>query len=102
MDSADLRALFAMADDLSGAAEAAMALRGTRSVVSLSGPVDAEVVVVDLDTRAAAPEVAADAVTRALAGAPPGVRVFKKIDSLLRGNVAAEVGARPRPGTRWW
>jgi 4-phospho-D-threonate 3-dehydrogenase / 4-phospho-D-erythronate 3-dehydrogenase len=89
------RRVFALADDLSGAAETAMALsvRGTRSVVSLSGSADADVVVVDLDTRAAPASAAATSVTRALAGVRPGYRVFKKIDSLLRGNVAAEVGA---------
>jgi 4-hydroxythreonine-4-phosphate dehydrogenase len=88
--------LFAVADDLSGAAETAMALsmRGTRSVVLLAPrPHPAEVVVVDLDTRAQPPATAARAVAGALAHARPGDRVFKKIDSLLRGNVAAEVGA---------
>jgi 4-hydroxythreonine-4-phosphate dehydrogenase len=87
--------VFAVADDLSGAAETAMALsvRGSRSVVVLSGSASADVVVVDLDTRAAPASDAASSVTRALAEVPPGYRVFKKIDSLLRGNVAAEVGA---------
>ncbi len=87
---------FAVADDLSGAAETAMALsmRGTRSVVLLAPrPHPADVVVVDLDTRAQPPAMAARAVADALAHARPGDRVFKKIDSLLRGNVAAEVGA---------
>lgn len=98
MGSSAFERVFAVADDLSGAAETAMALRGTRSVVSLSGVASAEVVVVDLDTRAASPDVAAGAVARALAGAPQDARVFKKIDSLLRGNVAAEVGAVARAG----
>jgi 4-phospho-D-threonate 3-dehydrogenase / 4-phospho-D-erythronate 3-dehydrogenase len=89
------RRVFAVADDLSGAAETAMALsvRRTRSVVSLSGAASADVVVVDLDTRASTASEAASAVTLALAAARPGYRVFKKIDSLLRGNVAAEIGA---------
>jgi 4-hydroxythreonine-4-phosphate dehydrogenase len=88
--------LFAVADDLSGAAETAMALsvRGTRNVVLLAArPHPADVVVVDLDTRVQRPDLAARAVTDALAHVRPGDRVFKKIDSLLRGNVAAEVGA---------
>jgi 4-hydroxythreonine-4-phosphate dehydrogenase len=88
--------VFAVADDLSGAAETAIALdmRETRSVVLMSAHAHpAEVVVVDLDTRGAPPQAAADAMTSALAGVRPGDRVFKKIDSLLRGNVAAEVGA---------
>lgn len=93
--------LFAVADDLSGAAETAMALsvRGTRSVVLLAArPHPADVVVVDLDTRAQPPAMAARAVADALAHVRPGDRVFKKIDSLLRGNVAAEVGALAEAG----
>lgn len=93
--------LFAVADDLSGAAETAMALsvRGTRSVVLLAPrPHPADVVVVDLDTRAQRPATAARAVADALAHVRPGDRVFKKIDSLLRGNVAAEVGALAAAG----
>ncbi len=93
--------LFAVADDLSGAAETALALsmRGTRSVVLLAPrPHPADVVVVDLDTRAQRPALAARAVADALAHVRPGDRVFKKIDSLLRGNVAAEVGALTEAG----
>jgi 4-hydroxythreonine-4-phosphate dehydrogenase len=93
----------AIADDLSGAAETAIAL-GERSLVLLS--IDrlgasfgqAGVVVLDLDTRAADPAVAAQAVTAALARVRPADRVFKKIDSLLRGHLAAEIGALVRSG----
>jgi 4-hydroxythreonine-4-phosphate dehydrogenase len=88
--------VLAVADDLSGAAETAIALgmRETRSVVLMSAHAHpADVVVVDLDTRGASPSAAAEALTSALAGARPGDHVFKKIDSLLRGNVAAEIGA---------
>jgi 4-hydroxythreonine-4-phosphate dehydrogenase len=86
--------VFAVADDLSGAAETAMALRGMRSVVMTRvRTVPADVVVLDLDTRSAPPPEAARSVTSALTHVPPGYRVFKKIDSLLRGNVAAEVAA---------
>ncbi|MFD4668644.1 four-carbon acid sugar kinase family protein [Lentzea sp. NPDC058450] len=88
--------VFAVADDLSGAAETAVALgvRGTRSVVLLQArDSSAEVVVVDTDSRALPPGAAAAAVTSALTSVRPGDRVFKKIDSLLRGNVSAEIGA---------
>jgi 4-phospho-D-threonate 3-dehydrogenase / 4-phospho-D-erythronate 3-dehydrogenase len=47
----------------------------------------------DLGTRAAPPEEAAQAVTDSLVAAPSGARIVKKIDSLLRGNLAAELGA---------
>ena len=88
--------VFAVADDLSGAAETAVALsvRGTRSAVLLTArESSADVVVIDTDSRALSPAAAREAVTVALTGVRQGDRLFKKIDSLLRGNVAAEVGA---------
>ncbi|MDQ1032361.1 uncharacterized protein YgbK (DUF1537 family) [Streptomyces umbrinus] len=87
--------VFALADDLSGAAETAAAL-GLRGRIVLgpttAPPCDGESVVLDLDTRQLAPEDAASAVRAALAYADGGV-VLKKIDSLLRGNLAAEAAA---------
>ncbi|MFD3380360.1 four-carbon acid sugar kinase family protein [Streptomyces sp. NPDC058697] len=87
--------VFALADDLSGAAETAAAL-GLRGRILLgpatAPPRDGESVVLDLDTRQLAPEDAASAVLAALAYADGGV-VLKKIDSLLRGNLAAEAAA---------
>ena len=77
--------MLAVADDLSGAVEAASVL-GARRVVL--GPRDAHDGVVDLDSRELAPEEAARRV-RAL----DGRIAFKKIDSLLRGNVKAEIEA---------
>lgn len=91
--------LAVVADDLSGAAECAARanLRVSRSMVVLhcsrSLPPEASVVTVDTDSRSAAP---ADAATRAraAAGAVKHVPVVvKKIDSLLRGHLAAEVTA---------
>lgn len=96
-----------VADDLSGAAESAATflLRTTRISVLLTFSADdphdhsAEsnrVVVLDTDSRhlgaAAAGDAVARSVAQALTGAH-GVRVVKKVDSLLRGNVAAEVRA---------
>ena len=96
-----------VADDLSGAAESAATflLRTTRIQVHLAHdgpdgperPADAlRVVVIDSDTRHAPPEAASAAVARYAAqalGATRTTRVVKKVDSLLRGNLAAEVGA---------
>jgi uncharacterized protein YgbK (DUF1537 family) len=81
-----------LADDLSGAAEVAgIAWRcGLRSRVSISGRGDGEcdVLVISTETRLA-PAAKAAAVVRALGVAP----AFKKIDSVLRGPVRAEVEA---------
>ncbi|MEU1804610.1 four-carbon acid sugar kinase family protein [Streptomyces sp. NPDC019937] len=107
MELPPVRSVLAVADDLSGAAETAAGLssRTTRSRVLLLGPdgtcpeqmsaADAHTVtVLDLDSRQCPAEDAADAVRGALRRtATGGTLVLKKIDSLLRGNVAAEVAA---------
>lgn len=91
---------FVIADDLTGAAElAALAHQaGLRAVVLTELPhrrVDAEVVVCDSDSRLDSPTVAARKVgqlarrLRAL----PHAGIFKKVDSVLRGNVMAEIEA---------
>ncbi|TDC48782.1 hypothetical protein E1212_20045 [Jiangella ureilytica] len=95
-----------LADDLTGAAEAAAAfvartprivdlrmVRGTRDVFD-SGCV----VAVDTDSRYATPLTAADGIAAALALLPPGGVVVKKLDSTLRGPLAAELGALRAPG----
>ncbi|MFE9204626.1 four-carbon acid sugar kinase family protein [Micromonospora sp. NPDC007230] len=96
--------LTVVADDLSGAAEAAATflLRTTRISVLLGhepppcGPADAatppRVVAVDTATRALHPTDAADRIKSLLTGSPGGT-VLKKVDSLLRGNLATEVAA---------
>ncbi|MFB6140416.1 MAG: four-carbon acid sugar kinase family protein, partial [Halosimplex sp.] len=55
-------------------------------------PDGGDVLVVDTDSRDAAPAVAAAAVARAVDAAPADL-VYKKVDSTLRGNVVAEVDA---------
>ncbi|NUS89898.1 MAG: 4-hydroxythreonine-4-phosphate dehydrogenase, partial [Streptomyces sp.] len=98
--------MLAVADDLSGAAETAAGLesRTTRSRVVLVGSSAAprhpgEATVLDLDSRHLPAAAAAEAVRAALALPPPGdTLVLKKIDSLLRGNVAAEVAALAADG----
>jgi 4-hydroxythreonine-4-phosphate dehydrogenase len=99
-----------IADDLTGAADcgAAFAESGMETVVLLGPSGDsvrpeglkgAKVVAIDADTRGLGPEQAAEAVTRivhAYEDVGPDVAsrlTFKKIDSTLRGNVAAELRA---------
>lgn len=88
-----------IADDLSGAADCAIgfAAHGARTVVTLDAAADvggAQVVAADVDSRRMAP---ADAAARNLSawlhGNGADRRVYKKIDSTLRGNWAAETAA---------
>ncbi|MPY59594.1 4-hydroxythreonine-4-phosphate dehydrogenase [Streptomyces spongiae] len=99
--------MLALADDLSGAAETAMALRLPSRIVlgapagglraeggSVALPAAGECVVVDLDSRQLPANDAARSVQSAVAaGAFHGGLLFKKVDSLLRGNLAAETVA---------
>lgn len=87
--------VFALADDLSGAAETAAVLMSSSrpARITLSGPpytFAAPVVVADLDSRyrAGAGELVGEALRHA-----GDRRVFIKIDSLLRGNVATTAAA---------
>lgn len=99
-----------IADDLSGALDAAAAFHhaGQRVRVLLSAEDwiarDDELIALTTETRNAAPETAAAAVARTLArGCIQGARLrYKKIDSTLRGPIAAELTALARelPGTR--
>ena len=91
-----------IADDLSGAADCAIGFvcAGLRTVVALSPAQvtgDAQVIAVDTDSRRLPPREAADCATAAFqALIRPGQRLYKKIDSTLRGNWAAEVAALQR------
>jgi D-threonate/D-erythronate kinase len=89
-----------LADDLSGAADCGVACvgAGLETLVALKhsdeDPV-ADVLALDADTRAMAPDRAAeefDRLTRIYA-VNRDVLLFKKIDSTLRGNVGAELAA---------
>ncbi|MEU6913871.1 four-carbon acid sugar kinase family protein [Streptomyces olindensis] len=95
------RPVLALADDLSGAAETAVALRSPGRI--LLGPVPApappapgESLVLDLDSRQRPAAEAARAVRDVTLSAPPDALLFKKVDSLLRGNLAAEAAAYAR------
>jgi uncharacterized protein YgbK (DUF1537 family) len=88
-----------IADDLSGAADCAIAFAGagrsTAVTLNASRAMSAAAVVaVDTDTRRMPPAEAARRTRAAwLAQRGPGRRLYKKIDSTLRGNWAAEVAA---------
>lgn len=107
--SARMKTYF-IADDLSGALDAAAAFhhagRRVRIVLAAEGwsASDDAVVGITTETRNSPPDRAAAVVTRTLArGAALGARlVYKKIDSTLRGPVAAEIAtlARQLPGSR--
>lgn len=87
-----------IADDLTGAADAAAAYGPTHSsavILDVDGTwPEAEMLSINTESRYLAAEEAASAVTSA-AGRALGQdrRIFKKIDSMLRGNVGAEVAA---------
>jgi len=96
--------LVVIADDLTGALDAAapFAARGLVTLVALgleglqealaSG---ADVVGVSTDSREIAPDAARQAVAACVAKLPAGVAIFKKVDSRLKGNIAAELEAIP-------
>ena len=101
-----MKSLLIIADDLSGAADCAIAFAaaGRRTVVSLdaSAP-DANVhenvcvIAADTDTRRLTPAEAGTRTAQAWqALRAPGRRLYKKIDSTLRGNWTAEVAALAR------
>ncbi|KMZ12055.1 4-hydroxythreonine-4-phosphate dehydrogenase [Candidatus Burkholderia humilis] len=94
-------ALLIVADDLSGTADCAVA--GVRHVLRATVMLESsgvtrldasDVLAIDVDSRRASPDEAArrnaDAVRLHAAS---GTRIYKKIDSTLRGNVAAETAA---------
>lgn len=90
--------MFILADDLSGAADCAVraAGAGLSSVVLIdpSARVQADVIAVDADTRELPPgEAAVASAASWRTRAAPGTLFYKKIDSTLRGNFAAEMRA---------
>ncbi|UFH48640.1 four-carbon acid sugar kinase family protein [Pseudomonas sp. KNUC1026] len=94
-----MKRLLILADDLTGAADCAVGFSArARCAVALQAgeplPAGADVVALDLDSRRMAPEAAALEHRRVLA--LPGrerYALYKKIDSTLRGNYAAEIAA---------
>ncbi|MFC9132391.1 four-carbon acid sugar kinase family protein [Streptomyces sp. NPDC057099] len=95
------RPVLALADDLSGAAETAVALRSPARILlgPVPGPVASlpgESLVLDLDSRQLPGAEAARAVRDVTHAVPDRTVLFKKVDSLLRGNLAAEAAAYAR------
>ncbi|NBB10454.1 four-carbon acid sugar kinase family protein [Pseudomonas sp. SLFW] len=97
--------LLIIADDLSGAADCAIAFAGAglSTVVTLDeshDTGDASVVAIDTDTRRLSIAQAGERTLTAWQTLrKPGQRLYKKIDSTLRGNWAAEVAAlQPQAG----
>lgn len=106
MKPSRLPGLCVIADDLSGATECAGALGpGTRVLLVSQRPTPihlnpATVTILDLNTRAMSPADAAASTRVALSriASPEGVPlILKKVDSLLRGNIAAELGSLVAP-----
>ncbi|WP_413249100.1 4-hydroxythreonine-4-phosphate dehydrogenase PdxA [Sinomonas flava] len=96
--------ILVQADDFSGAAEvgqqftahgftARIALTTAGAHLGDAASDDSEVVVLDTHTRSASPAAAGAAVKTAATGLGTGAVVFKKTDSLWRGNVGPELSA---------
>ncbi len=97
---ADRARLLIVGDDLSGTADCAVTCThfGLDSVVALGADTDAalqavDVLALDADTRGLPPGDAARLNAAAWQAHSDGRRLYKKIDSTLRGNVAAEIAA---------
>ena len=93
-----------VADDLTGALDAAapFAARGMHVEVALvSGAIDdalrqmPDVISINLGSRELAAEVAKRSASEALAALPSGTRLFKKVDSRLKGHIAVELDGMP-------
>lgn len=96
--------LHLIADDLTGAADTGVVfVRSGRSVTLFMqaaqagrrspGDGTSEITVVDTDTRESSPELAARVIADVANEIASGRAVFKKIDSLLRGNIEQELAA---------
>lgn len=93
-----------IADDLTGALDAAapFAIRGLSTVVALSIAAipralaaGTRIIGISTGSREMNAEAATEAVRAALRALPAGTAVFKKVDSRLKGNIAAELDAIP-------
>lgn len=93
-----------IADDLTGALDAAapFAMRGISTAVALDPAAlpaalasGARVIGVSTDSREIPADAARVAVTGVMAQLPAGIALFKKVDSRLKGNIAAELDAVP-------
>jgi uncharacterized protein YgbK (DUF1537 family) len=94
--------LVILADDVTGALDAAapfagrglytrVALRPEAITHALRGELD--ILSINLNCRESTPDHAAQVMAQALAMLPADARLFKKVDSRLKGNIAAELAA---------
>jgi D-threonate/D-erythronate kinase len=93
-----MRQMLVIADDLSGAADCGIACvgHGLNTIVVLGdveGEIDADVLSIDADTRNLEPKAAASEIAKILNRYTLDEEhlLFKKLDSTLRGNLAAEL-----------
>lgn len=93
-----------LADDLTGALDSAAPFsgRGLRTEVALDRGAIAgivadrpEVISINLNTREISADDARAATAAVIALLPKGTRLFKKVDSRLKGNIVAELDATP-------
>ncbi|MGF9562997.1 four-carbon acid sugar kinase family protein [Neorhizobium sp. JUb45] len=93
-----------LADDLTGALDSAapFAGRGLRTEVALAREAIAgivadspDVISINLNTREIGADEARETTAAVIALLPPGTRLFKKVDSRLKGNIVAELDATP-------
>lgn len=88
-----------VADDLTGACDAGVAFAPAMVILhdeAAEGLADSEARIYTTHSRGEAPDVAAARVAelvKRIAAVAPGVRLYKKIDSVLRGNVREELAA---------
>jgi uncharacterized protein YgbK (DUF1537 family) len=96
-DTSAIPPLVVLADDVTGAADTAARLfaAGLPASIVLEGRLPDSVAALTSDSRHLEPGPAAERVRATLraADAPPGAVWYKKIDSTLRGNIAAELDA---------
>ncbi|WP_337269498.1 four-carbon acid sugar kinase family protein [Oryzifoliimicrobium ureilyticus] len=95
--------LVILADDVTGTLDAAAPFAGrglsTRVVMRIDAVADAlrnhdvDVLSVNLNCREVSANEARGVMARAVSLLPPGATVFKKVDSRLKGNIAAELDA---------
>ncbi|WP_425098708.1 four-carbon acid sugar kinase family protein [Tropicibacter sp. S64] len=94
-----------IADDLTGALDAAAPFAGIPGGVAVATkpeavtdcPAGASVLSVSTRSRDIPPQEAAGRVHAVLSALPAGVALFKKVDSRLKGNLAAELAPLPGP-----
>ncbi|MEZ5403641.1 MAG: four-carbon acid sugar kinase family protein [Bryobacteraceae bacterium] len=89
-----------IADDLTGACDAGVAFAPNTAVVLKEPHPATETIVYTTDSRADSPEAAAGKIAALVRRLPDHTLLFKKVDSVLRGNIRAELDALAAAGLR--